>query len=87
MFLEDQKRLEREADIAKAIRDPDYSVLDSSTARNKTAFNAARQAQTEANQRFDIHTARQKALYDSLFTPSAIVLSRRKSQRGSYEQS
>lgn len=35
MRPEDQKRLQREADIAKATRGPDYSQLETSIAKNK----------------------------------------------------
>lgn len=48
---EDEKRLQREADIAKAKRGPDYSMRDSAIARNKAAEGKRDQAQAAENAR------------------------------------
>ena len=49
MSPEDKKRLEREADIAKAVRGPDYSRLFESITRNKAEYQQRKQTQEEAN--------------------------------------
>ena len=49
MFPEDKKRLEREAEIAKAVRGPDYSQLLQSISHNKAEYQQRKQAQEEAN--------------------------------------
>ena len=49
MLPEDQKRLEREADIAKAVRGPDYRQLLESIARNKAEWSKRREAQADAD--------------------------------------
>ncbi len=48
MKPEDQKRLEREADIAKAVRGPDYSRLETEIARNKAEQHNKDEAGREA---------------------------------------
>ena len=51
MLSEDRKRLQREADIAKATRGPDYSRLETSIAKNKAEHagkvNAGRMAEAQ----------------------------------------
>lgn len=51
MLPEDQKRLEREADIARAVRGPDYHQLLESISRNKADFQKRKQAQAETDAR------------------------------------
>lgn len=77
MLPEDQKRLEREVDIARAKRGPDYSMLEASIARNKAAANSAQQAQATANRTFDMAGARQKAMRESVYIPQLNVMNRR----------
>lgn len=48
MSPEDKKRLEHEAEIAKAIRGPDYSRLLESISRNKAEYQKRKQTQEEA---------------------------------------
>ena len=69
MYPEDKKRLEREADIARAVRSPDYSRLNASIARNTAAASDAKKVQAKANREFDMHAARAKAMRDSVFIP------------------
>ena len=69
MLPEDQKRLDREADIVRAVRGPDYSQLEASIARNKAAANESQQMQAEANRQFDMHAALQKAMRESVYIP------------------
>ncbi|MEM9668188.1 MAG: hypothetical protein AAF950_04620 [Pseudomonadota bacterium] len=49
MLPEDERRLQREADIARSVRGLDYSKLEQSIAKNKAEFRAAQRAQSEAN--------------------------------------
>ena len=67
MLPEDQKRMEREADIAKALRGPDFSQLEASIARTTAVANEASQAQAQANREFDMHAAKTKAMRESVW--------------------
>jgi len=51
MLPEDEKRLQREADIAKAKRGPDYSMRDKAIAKNKAAQRKRDQAQAKEDAR------------------------------------
>lgn len=73
MLPEDQKRLERETNIAKAARGPDYSMLENSISRNKAAARDAEYLQAEANRIFNMHAARKKALEESGPTPRHLI--------------
>ena len=81
MLPEDQKRLEREADIAKALRGPDYSQLEASISRNTAAANEAKQVQAQANREFDMHAAREKAMRESVFVSQPKAESNRQRRR------
>ena len=81
MLPEDQKRLELEADIAKAVRGPDYSRLEAEIVRNK----AAQHSKDEAGRAADAQHARGvaiKKLHESIHVPS----SSREPQRGDDER-
>ena len=49
MLKEDIRRLEREADLAKARRGPDYSIVEENIRRVKAEFRKRREMQIEAD--------------------------------------
>ncbi len=59
MLPEDDKRLQREADIARCVRGPDYSELERSIAQNKGDFHSRSEAQFSENARLKALRAEQ----------------------------
>lgn len=59
MLPEDEKRLEREADIARSVRGPDYSIVEHSIARDRSDFHSRSDAQFAENARLKALRAEQ----------------------------
>ena len=70
MLPEDQKRLQREADIAKAARGPDYSRLETDIARNKAEQHKKDEAGRDAMAQHARGIALKK-LHESIYLPTA----------------
>lgn len=62
----DQKRLEREAEIAKATRGPDYSRLENEIAGNKAEAAKRTEAQIEVDQRVQRGVRMNQSYYKAL---------------------
>ncbi|MEL7097099.1 MAG: hypothetical protein AAGK70_16835 [Pseudomonadota bacterium] len=69
MHPDDERRNQREADIAKATRGPDYSRLEAEIAGNKAEHAKKAQAGVEARAHHNKWAAFKKMMEESVWTP------------------
>ena len=74
MHRDDQKRLAREAQIAKSTRGPDYSSLEGEIAANKTQHAKNTETQIEVDQRVQRGVRLNQSYYKALERMATAVL-------------